>query len=241
MTIFKGTQKSLDRDTKKTGSYLFNTNRIGEIKADSTDSVFKYTKNHLDRRESSHEYKIDETYATIETYWGGDDKEVSLPVLKKKVDAVVEDYATTISISADKIAYGWADSTDATKSWIECYPNAFKKVTYQVALSLDQLNGMVNLLTFKFIDSLNAAFSGGDRTGTINYSTGAIAISVPAATVVTALVASWTVNTGCTVKVSTTAQVSGTTQNDFTNPVAFVVTSATGLTKTFTVTVTVLS
>jgi hypothetical protein len=76
-------------------------------------------------------------------------------------------------------------------------------------------------------------------TGTISGTN--IAVSVPSGTSVTALVATFTI-TGASVKVGTTTQVSGTTANNFTSPVSYVVTSGDGsTTKTYTVTVTVLS
>lgn len=240
--IFKGTVKSIDRDTTKTGSYLFNTNNVGEIIADSTDSVVKYTKNLFDYRNRTTEYKLDEATTVLDALlWTSSDAEVSLPVLKKKVDAVVSDYAYTVKLPMNKIAFGWADPTDASKSWLEVYPNGFKKILYQVNLSVDQLSGFANILTYKFTDALNDEFTGGDVIGTIDYAAGTIALTVPAATVVTSLVATFTLNTGASAKVSTTAQVSGTTANDFTNPVTYVVTSAYGNVKNFVVTVSIAS
>jgi len=98
---------------------------------------------------------------------------------------------------------------------------------------------LANILTYKFSDALNDEFTGGDVTGTINYATGAIALTVPALTVVTSLVATFTLNEGASAAISSTAQVSGTTANNFTNPVTYVVTSKAGNTKNFVVTVTV--
>jgi hypothetical protein len=70
-------------------------------------------------------------------------------------------------------------------------------------------------------------------------STGAVAVSVPNGTTVTALVSQFDYE-GSTIKISTTSQVSGVTANNFTSPVAYVITAADGTTKTYTVTVTVL-
>lgn len=238
--IFKGTQKEFNR-VANTGSYLYNTNRVTELIADGADSVFKYTKNFLNPRNSADEYKLDETKATIDALtWTGSDNSVVLPVLKKKVGAKTIDFAKDVTVSLGSIAFGWADPTDATKSWVEVYANGFTKVEYQVSLSLDQLNGLANILTYKFLDSLNGAFTGGDRTGVINYTAGTIAISVPNGTVVTSLVASFTLNDGASAKISSTAQVSGTTTNNFSSPQTYIVTSKAGNTKNFVVTVTVL-
>ncbi len=75
-------------------------------------------------------------------------------------------------------------------------------------------------------------------TGTINEAAKTIALTVPYGTDVTALVATFT-TTGVSMKVGSTVQVSGTTPNNFTNPVSYVVTAADSSTATYTVTVTV--
>ncbi|MGD0280542.1 MAG: hypothetical protein ABSC11_14740, partial [Smithella sp.] len=75
-------------------------------------------------------------------------------------------------------------------------------------------------------------------SATIDENTKTISITVPYDTSVTTLVATFT-TTGATVKVGSTAQVSGTTPNDFTNPVSYIVAAADGSTATYTVTVTV--
>jgi uncharacterized repeat protein (TIGR02543 family) len=64
-----------------------------------------------------------------------------------------------------------------------------------------------------------------------------ITVAVPYGTKVTALVATFTVTTGDSVKVGSTVQVSGITANDFTNPVTYTVTTASGSTQTYVVTV----
>jgi hypothetical protein len=237
--IFKGTQKELNR-VADTGSYLYNTNRVSELIADGSDSVFKYTKNFLNPRNSASEYKLDETKATIDAFtFTGSDNSVILPVLKKRVDGKTSDFAQAVTVILGSIGFGWADATDATKSWVEVYANGFKKIEYQVSLSLDQLSGLANILTYKFTDALNDEFAGGDVTGTINYTTGAIALTVPALTVVTSLVATFSLNEGATAKISSTLQESGVTANNFSSAVTYVVTSKAGNTKSFIVTVTV--
>jgi len=82
------------------------------------------------------------------------------------------------------------------------------------------------------------AFLSPAATGTISGT--AIAVTVPYGTDVTKLVATFT-TTGASVAVGTTAQVSGTTPNDFTNPVTYTVTAEDGSTQSYTVTVTVTS
>jgi len=61
---------------------------------------------------------------------------------------------------------------------------------------------------------------------------------MPFGTNMTALVATYT-TTGASAKVGATTQISGTTANDFTSPVAYSVTAADNSTATYTVTVTV--
>jgi len=75
-------------------------------------------------------------------------------------------------------------------------------------------------------------------TGTITGS--AITVTLPWATSVTALVASFT-TTGTSVKVGATVQTSGTTANDFSSPVTYTITAADGSTQNYAVTVTVAS
>jgi len=73
--------------------------------------------------------------------------------------------------------------------------------------------------------------------GTINEPAKTVAVTVPFGTAVTGLVATFT-TTGAGVTVGATVQTSGATPNDFTSPVAYIVTAADGTTATYTVTVT---
>ena len=84
------------------------------------------------------------------------------------------------------------------------------------------------------------AFSLGGVAGTINEPAKTIAVTVPSGTAVTAMVATFT-TTGTSVAVGATAQVSGTTTNNFTSPVVYTVTAADATTVNYTVTVTVSS
>jgi hypothetical protein len=83
-----------------------------------------------------------------------------------------------------------------------------------------------------------SSFSIQGSTGTVNQSAKTIAVTLPFGTPVTALVASFT-TTGSSVAVGVTPQVSGTTVNNFTAPVVYVVTAVNGTTTSYTVTVTV--
>ncbi len=75
--------------------------------------------------------------------------------------------------------------------------------------------------------------------GVIDEEEKTIALTVPTATVVTALVATFTNSEDSTVKVGEVAQESGVTENDFTNAVEYVVTAEDTTTATYTVTVTI--
>ncbi|MGO8684224.1 MAG: IPT/TIG domain-containing protein, partial [Thermoleophilia bacterium] len=82
------------------------------------------------------------------------------------------------------------------------------------------------------------AFSLMGVNGTINQSNDTIVVNLPYTPDVTALVATFT-TTGASVSVGSTPQVSGTTANNFTNPVTYTVTAANGTTQNYVVTVTV--
>jgi len=75
-------------------------------------------------------------------------------------------------------------------------------------------------------------------TGVIDEAAHTIALTVPAGTDRSALVATFT-TTGASVAIAGTPQVSGLTANDFTNPVTYTVTAADGDAQAYTVTVTV--
>jgi hypothetical protein len=94
-----------------------------------------------------------------------------------------------------------------------------------------------DLTTFSFEAADNPSLSS-DVTATITGTT--ITATLPFGTNVTALKATFT-TTGTSVRVGSNTQVSGTTANDFTNPVTYTVVGADGSTKNYTVTVTLAS
>ena len=88
MALAKLTVKKIDRtDLASTQARLFNTDNFGELKADSNDSIFYYTKNAKWDKESTTEYKVDETKSAIDALIVGYSVPLSLPALKKKVGA----------------------------------------------------------------------------------------------------------------------------------------------------------
>lgn len=242
MSILQATVKKINRTTlSSTKVRLFNTNRIGELKADSNDSIFWYTDNKLDRRDASDEYKVDETVATISPYFGGGGSEITVPALKKKVDGRTSTYAQSLVLNVDDIFDGYADPSDANKCWLVCYPNAFKKVEYQVNKPLAYFDGVSNVYSYAFLDSVNGTDITADAVGTINYATKAIAVTVNNGATVTSLQASFVLSDGAVAYVSTTLQVTASTSNNFTNPVVYAVTGVDGRTVNWTVTVTIAS
>jgi len=78
----------------------------------------------------------------------------------------------------------------------------------------------------------------GTATGIVDETLKTIKLTVPYGTNLTPMYASFTTS-GASVKVGTTVQTSGTTPNNFTNPVAYKVTAADGTWATYTVIVTV--
>lgn len=89
---------------------------------------------------------------------------------------------------------------------------------------------------------LTYSFAGvAGSTSVINAAARTIAVTVPNATVVTAIVATFTKSANLTsIKVGATAQVSATTENNFTNPVVYTLIAADGITtRTWTVAVTI--
>lgn len=85
------------------------------------------------------------------------------------------------------------------------------------------------------------SFSLAEQTGVavIDSAAKTVDIKVEAGTNVTALIATFTLSEGATAAVGATPQVSGTTANNFTSPVTYVVTALDGSTQNWTITVTV--
>jgi hypothetical protein len=86
--------------------------------------------------------------------------------------------------------------------------------------------------------SLPVGASSASVDGVINKTDGTITVEAVKNTVVTNLAATFTVTDSATVKVGSSSQESGTTTNNFTNPVTYTLTLD-GETKTYTVTVNV--
>jgi len=101
-------------------------------------------------------------------------------------------------------------------------------------------SGSANPVSSTSSSTLISNYSLAGSTGIIDEATTTIAVTVPNGTDITKLVATYTTE-GASVKVGTISQTSGTTPNNFTAPVSYIVTAGNGTTATYTVTVTVAS
>ena len=122
--------------------------------------------------------------------------------------------------------------------------NFTSAVTYTVVAT----DGTTQAYTVTVTIASNAAkaltafrFSNPAVSGTITESAKTVALTVPFGTDVTALVATFTVSSGASAKVGSTAQVSGTTANNFTSPITYTVVAGDGSTQAYVVTVTIAS
>src|SRR6185369_16342806 len=136
-----------------------------------------------------------------------------------KVGAVAQTSGTTANNFTTPVAYT-VTSGDGTTA------------AYTVTVSLASSSAKV-ITAYSF-----AGFTG--AAGVINETAKTIAVTVPSGTNVTTLVATFT-TTGAGVKVGTTVQTSAATPNNFTTPVAYIVTAGDGTTATYNVTVIVAS
>lgn len=111
-------------------------------------------------------------------------------------------------------------------------------VTYTVVAADNTTQDYVVTVTVaKSPEKAITAFSVNGISGIINETSKTIAVTMPASTKVTSLVATFT-TTGQSVKVGSTVQASGKTANNFTSPVTYTVTAADGTTADYLVTVT---
>jgi hypothetical protein len=132
-----------------------------------------------------------------------------------KVGATVQTSGVTANDFTAPVAYTITDANGAS-------------VTYTVTVTVAALDAKA-MTAYSFAGFVGAA-------GTIDEAAKTIAVTVPNGTDVTALVATFT-TTGTGVMVGTAAQTSAVTANDFTAPVAYIVTAADGTTATYAVSV----
>lgn len=159
--------------------------------------------------------------------------QVSMPSTTTSVTALVPTF-TSSSGSNVKVA-GVAQVSGTTpqdftspKSYLVTAANG-TTTTYVVSVVVLATNTN-SLLTYSLANP-------GLIAGVINPTTQNVSVTLAAGTNVTALVATFTSSAGSAVAIGGVAQVSGTTPNDFTNPVTYTVSNG-GLTAIYTVTVT---
>jgi hypothetical protein len=104
--------------------------------------------------------------------------------------------------------------------------------TWVVTVTKTAPTTVKDILTFKF-NGLTPSV-----TGIVVPGSHTIGLEVPTGTNVTALVATFSLSANATAKVGSTAQVSGTTPNNFSSPVTYTITAQDGSTQTWVVTVT---
>jgi hypothetical protein len=136
--------------------------------------------------------------------------------LSVKVGNIVQVSGTTSNDFSNPVTYTVYAADNSTQ-------------TYTVTVTI-QPSTSKTLTAFSFANPL--------EYGTISGSN--VSVTVPYGTVVKSLVATFA-STGTSVKIGPTTQVSGTTANDFTNPVVYTVFAGDGSTQNYTVTVTVAS
>ena len=104
----------------------------------------------------------------------------------------------------------------------------------------DEESDLKSLVSFKFEAAKNGGVLTADATATYNDVSGKWVVGpLPAGTNVTALVATFALSPLATAKIGGVAQVSGTTANNFTSDVVYVVTAEDGSTANYTISVSV--
>lgn len=136
-----------------------------------------------------------------------------------KIWATAQTSGSTANNFTSPVAYIITDGIDST--------------TYTVTVNVD-----FGILTYNFVDDLNSAFEWGDITWVIDQIERTITLEVPAGTNVSALIGSFTATDDTTLAVGATAQVTGVTANNFTEPVTIIATKS-AATHEYVVTVTI--
>jgi Ice-binding-like len=162
-----------------------------------------------------------------------------------KTIAVAVPYGTNVTALVATFTAASASVTVGTPAVAQVSGTTANNFTSPVVYKVTAADGTTATYTVTVtVASITAkaitAYSIAGATGTINETAKTIAVTVPNGTNVTALVATFT-STGVSVKVGTTAQVSGTTPNDFSSPVVYTVTAGDASTAAYTVTVTAAS
>ena len=158
-----------------------------------------------------------------------------------KTIAVTVPYGTNVNVLIAKFTTtGTMVTVGSTVQVSESTANDFTNPVLYVVIAADGTTASYTVTVSMAPSTAKAitafSFASPPAAGTVYENEKTITISVPIGTDVTALTAEFT-TTGSLVTVGTTTQLSGATQNDFTNPVDYTVTAEEGTTETYTVTV----
>ncbi len=122
-------------------SVLLNTNRIGLLEADGSNSQFYYTMNPVDRREKASHIKATTTVANIIVAMDDvlSSNAMSLPVFPN--DDITQSTVQKYIDYAD-FAYAVGHATEADKSWVYYYSKGFLRHRVLVDYTLAQLESI---------------------------------------------------------------------------------------------------
>ena len=146
----------------------------------------------------------------------------------------VSSLIATFSTTGKNVSVGGLTQVSGTTS-----NNFTNPVTYTITAGDNSTAAYIATVVVATASSKSlTSFSLNGTSGTINETAKTIAVAMGSGTAVNSLIATYN-STGTSVTVGGTAQVSGTTINNFTNPVAYTVVAADASTTPYTVTVTV--
>lgn len=167
-------------------------------------------------------------------------------IVEKITDIRTSDTTDPLSLNATMQAYGLPNhlGDEVTEVGLKALATAgdleitkqYEQGAASVLVAAPNYN--TDILTFDFLDEGNDALST-DVTGVVDDGDHTVALEVPFGTTVTALIATFTLSSGATAKISSTAQVSGTTPNNFTAAKTYIITAEDGTIQNWVVTVTV--
>ncbi|BBI36630.1 S-layer homology domain-containing protein [Cohnella abietis] len=139
------------------------------------------------------------------------------PASAARVNGTSQKSGTTANNFTNPVTYIVKAENGTTRNWL-------------VTVTVAPPSSANDITAFSFVAQ--------SKPATINTTTNTVTIEVKNGTNPNGLKATFTLSAGASAQVGTTAQVSGTTTNDFTSPVTYIVTAQDGTTKAYTVTVT---
>ena len=220
-----------------TGYALFNTDKISKFAANSstatdTDIYYKETD---DSRVTPVRFTVEETTTQVTDY-----KDTANATNSIKLGFLEEGYsedATYEYIDVDNIIYGINDVGNSSSSSVLSISG--KQGAQYVEQTIEQIEALSE--DGGVLTSFSIAVGEDSYTGTIDTDARTVAVTLPAGTTVTSLVATFTVfgDIVDAVKVGGVTQTSGTTTNNFTSAVEYDLFDGTSELATYTVTVTV--